>query len=152
VSVRYIPYKNSLGRLIRAAGGKAFEDAVTDADTNLGELQAANLAGVDAALRQVVSVAAAAPSPASAEQLYSASNELVALGGVCGLDDLSQAAYSLCDLIDQAQPALPQPQAVQVHVDALRLLRHGPLVPEGERRQVLQGLSDVVRRTTRLRA
>lgn len=152
MSVRYIPYQNRLAKLIRGAGGKSFEDAVGDADANLKGIEDASLSVLDQKIEEIRQLAAAPPAPQTRERLYAAANEIVGLGGVFGLPDLSQAAYSLCELIDQSAAGGPGVEAVRVHIDALRLLRLGEAAPPAERRQVLEGLRDVVRRSGRLSA
>lgn len=150
MSVRFIPYQNKLSKLIRSAGGKAFEDAVAGADANLKTIEVTSLAELDAKIEEVRLMAAAPHAPGAANRIYEAANEVVALGGVCGMPELSEAAYSLCELVDRCMPdRMPGAEAVKVHADAMRLLRLGEALPEAERRRVLNGLGDVVRRESR---
>lgn len=153
MSVRYIPYKNTLAKLIRVPGGKAFADAVSDANANLKTLEVTGLSELDAKIEEIRLIAANPSAPGAPTRIYEAANQAVALGGVCGVPDVSEAAYSLCELIDRTLPdRMPGGEAIRVHADALRLLRLGDALPEAERRRVLKGLGDVVARETRASA
>ncbi|HEX8233053.1 MAG TPA: hypothetical protein VF559_06900 [Caulobacteraceae bacterium] len=150
MSVRYIPYQNKLAKLIRGAGGKQFADAVADADANLKANESGHLSELDAKIEEVRALCADPAAPGATSRIYDAANDAVALGGVCGLPQVSEAAYSLCELIDGTVPGrAPGAKAVRVHADALRLLRLGEALPEAERRQVLKGLREVVAREIR---
>ena len=149
MSVRYIPYKSKLSKLIRAAGGKSVSEAVKAADANVLTIEAAGLAVLDRKTEEIRGLVAGEREAATLGRLYQAADEIGGLAGQFGLPDLTGAAYSLCELIDQADGVWPARTSVQVHVDALRLLRLGEAAPAEERERVLAGLRDVVRRASK---
>lgn len=146
MSVRHIPYQSKLSKLIRSAGGKSVSEAVKAADANVMTVAAAGLAVLDRKTEEIRVLVAGSRDAATLAELYKAADEIGGLAGQFGLPDLTGAAYSLCELIDQADGTWPSLKSVQVHVDALRLLRLGEAAPAAERERVLGGLRDVVRR------
>jgi hypothetical protein len=144
--VKVIPYVNRLGKAIALPGGKRLGDAVADANTNLLTIKEPCLEALDALLARIRDLAAApAPDAAALEEIYDRSNEALGLAGLFGLGDLSKAAYSLCELID-SRPAGQGVgrEALEVHIDSLRLLRFGDAIPQAERDNMISGLAAVV--------
>lgn len=150
-TVKYIPYTNRLAKLIRAPGGKRIEEALADADINLKAIEGPCLTVLDELIARIRTLAGdGRPSLVDLEEIYGRSNEIIGLGGVFGMHDLSAAAYSLCELVDRTRDnGGPLADALRVHVDSLRLLRLGRQIGEDERAKMLDGLADVVRRSSR---
>jgi hypothetical protein len=149
-TVKFIPYTNRLAKLIKLPGGKRVEDALSDADASLKAIEAPCLTALDDLIARIRTLAAERPDAGRLEELYERSNEIVGLGGVFGMPDLSTAAYSLCDLVDRTRDrGGPDAKALAVHVDSLRLLRLGGAIAAEERQKMLEGLADVVRKAAR---
>lgn len=148
--IKFIPYTNRLAKLIKLPGGKTVEAAMADADANLKEIEAPCLEVLDQLIARIRGLAETPqPSVDDLDEIYARSNEIVGLGGVFGMQDLSAAAYSLCELVDRTRErGGPDRAAMAVHVNALRLLRMGVAVDEAERTRMLDGLASVVRRVT----
>ena len=149
--VKFIPYTNRLAKLMNLPGGKRVEDALADARENLKEIEGPCLEVLDELIARIRTlVGDGRPSADELEEIYSRSNEIVGLGGVFDMFDLSAAAYSLCELVDRTRDrGGPVPSALAVHVDSLRLLRLGGAIQTEERSKMLDGLADVVRRAAR---
>ena len=146
--VKFIPYTNRLAKLMKLPGGKRVEDALADADANLKEIEGPCLVVLDELIARIRGLAET-PQPTldDLDEIYARSNEIVGLGGVFGMRDLSAAAYSLCELVDRTRErGGPDRQALAVHVSSLRLLRMGGAIEEAERAKMLDGLANVVRR------
>jgi len=146
--VKFIPYTNRLAKLMKLPGGKRVEEALADADANLKEIEGPCLQVLDELIARIRGLAET-PQPTldDLDEIYARSNEIIGLGGVFGMRDLSAAAYSLCELIDRTRErGGPDRQALAVHVDSLRLLRLGGALEEAERAKMLDGLANVVRR------
>lgn len=144
--VKIIPTVNRLAKAISLPGGKRLGDAVDDASANLLTIKEPCLEALDATIGRIRDLAAEpAPSAEALEEIYARANEALGLGGLFGLPDLSKAAYSLCELID-SRPAGQGVgrQALDVHVDSLRLLRFGDALPQAERDNMVSGLASVV--------
>ena len=148
--VKFIPYTNRLSKLMKLPGGKTVEQAMADADVNLKSIESSCLAVLDQLISRIRGLAETPqPSLDDLDEIYARSNEIVGLGGVFGMRDLSAAAYSLCELVDRTRErGGPDREAMTVHVDSLRLLRFGGAIEEAERARMLDGLSKVVRRVT----
>jgi hypothetical protein len=150
-SVKFIPYTNRLAKLIRLPGGKRIEEALADADVNLKAIEGPCLTVIDDLIGRIRALAAPAnPGAEALDEIYARSNEIVGMGGVFGMPDLSAAAYSLCELVDRTRDhGGPSQDALAVHVDSLRLFRLGQAITDEQRRAMLAGLADVVRRAGR---
>jgi hypothetical protein len=155
--VKVIPYVNRLAKVVSMPGGKRVGDAVADANANLLTIKEPCLEALDAILARIREIGATGnPGAPVLEEIYERANEAVGLAGVFGLPDLGKAAYSLCELID-SRPAGEgcSRQALDVHIDSLRLLRLGDAVPAAERDNMVAGLIAVVshaKRTARTTA
>ena len=142
--VRHIKYVNRLAKLIRTPGGKRMSDAIADAQTALGEIEPACVENVDALIAQIAQLAAE-QGPHGGAQIYALSNEIIGLAGVFGLRELSAASYSLCELIDRTGEGKScTSQALAVHVESLKLLRHPERLGAAGGTAVLDGLARVV--------
>lgn len=144
--VKIIPYVNRLAKVVSMPGGKRLSDAVDDANANLLTIKEPCLEALDAAIARIRDLAATAkPDTAVLEEIYQRSNEVLGLGGMFRLPDLSKAAYSLCELIDSRPAGQGVGQAaLAVHVDSLRMLRAGDAIPQAERDNMVSGLAAVV--------
>lgn len=150
--IRHPAPKLRLTRLLSRPDGLTVAEALERADARLAEIVPPCATALHEALDQLAAACArlqGAPADEAAQgAAYRAADEVLGLAGPAKAEDLGAAAYSLCDLIDRFQTGAPfRPQAVQVHLDALSLLRRPASETGGEacRRAVLDGLTRVVR-------
>jgi hypothetical protein len=143
--------KSRLREKASAAGGIFLSDAIERAQGNLDAYRETALRAVDSKiddLQAIVDGGGERPDQKSLDRIYSLSNELFGESGAFGQTELSQAAYSLCDLIaNQRGGDWTDWAPVKVHVGAMRLLRKSadPALVE-TRRAILDGLQQVSRR------
>ena len=139
-------YENRLAKNALGGGGMTAAEALKSAHAAVEQVRDPTLAAIDENLREIYALAetlktAAEFDEASLQRMYVCSNQVVATGGVFGLAELGQAAYSLCELVSRFQTLERfQAKLVQVHIDGLRLLR-APADHSAEHREaVLKGL------------
>jgi len=143
-----IPWQNRLAKLIREPGGAKVAEVLKRADENLDAIRAQCLDALDRHLEEITQLRASsgpAPSAAVKDAIYQLASDIHGVAGVFGLEALGEAAFSLCELADRLRRSDRWSQdAVDVHISALRLLRH----PEGagDSAQVLRGLYQVLGR------
>ncbi len=148
--VRKFRAPNRLSMLIKASGGKLAKDALTAADAALEPLRAPSLAVLDAALDEIEGrfgrPASAARGAEPYQDLYALALRIIDVSGFLPGSSVDQAAISLCALTDNcAEADAWRWDAVDVHINALRLLRAGGLTPD-QRRAVIEGLNKVSQR------
>jgi hypothetical protein len=141
---------NRLSKLIWAPGGKTAEKALEDAAAALDEVRAETLDRLRAKLADIQTLGRTLEASASLRDiraLYGLSSEVLDIAGVYGMPELGQAAYSLCELLDNlgARKVWNWP-AVQVHLDGLLLLSDPDNVPPAARKSVVDGLRQVCQR------
>ena len=147
-AAKLIPLENRLARLIRRPGGAKVADVLKRADENLESIRADCMTALDRHLEEIGRLRAQSGRKASIEvkdAIYRLGNDIHGVAGVFGLTELGEAAFSLCELADRLRLSDRWSQAaVDVHISALRLLRH----PEGagDSARVLAGLRQVVER------
>jgi len=147
VSGKVFKYENRLAGALVAKGGMSGEEAERSAQAAVEEVREPSLQEIDASLKEIYRTGEAmtdAADPTALQQMYASANRVVALGGVFGLAELGQAAYSLCELVSRFQ-RLDKFSAsmIRVHIDGLKLLRNPDPHPAEARRQVLAGLRQV---------
>jgi hypothetical protein len=142
-------YENRLAKSVVSKGGMSASEALSSAQQAVNEMREPTLAEIDANLQQIYAISAQlqtndAFNEEALKHMYLCANRVVAMGGVFGLGELGQAAYSLCELVSRFQ-TLERFQAsmVKVHIDGLRLLRTPADHPPAIREQVLAGLRQV---------
>ena len=148
MSVRYFSRKSALAKLIRKPGGVRVGDAIEQATVNLDSIRDACIAEVDANLatiEQVLQDVPNRPPKAALTKAYTCSNEIAGMAGSCGLQALGDAAFSLCELIDRSSASW-SPEAVTVHLNAIRLLRRLGDTGGAAQREILEGLRKVATR------
>lgn len=143
--------ENRLGKLIRKPGGVKVAEALRQAEENLAELAPEFLAAMDEALAELeglLRARASAPAEAEVARAYRRTNDLVAMAAHAGYPELGQAAFSLCELIDELQTAGAwRPPSVEVHLDSLRALRQLRSGDAEVAAAILEGLKAVVARS-----
>jgi hypothetical protein len=141
--------KNRLNKLLKQSGGKSVAEAVRDASAAVEQLKPPCLETIDESLavvdQRMKTFVAATDKAGPARQIYEAVNGVIGLAGAVGLAELDQAAYSLCDLLDQmARIGRWDVAAVAVHVQSIHLLRSpATLGSQASVRAILMGLKQV---------
>ena len=140
--------ENRLAKLVLAPGGMTQAAAAAAAEANLETIHDECIAEVD---RDFDLLKRSAVDPRVGDDvmtqrmIYAHANTIAGIAGCCGLGEMGEAAFSLCELVDrQIASGGWNPLAVSVHVDAMNLLRGGDneLTPEG-RKAILAGLRSV---------
>lgn len=122
-------------------------EAVERATSNLEGLQEAGGEQLDAGLAQMDLIFARYGDAFDGDLIaehYGVAVGLIGLPSLCGLDALENAAHSLCDLLDRlGTTGRWDREGVQVHIQALRLLRNLPAGTDAVAAPVLDGLRKV---------
>jgi hypothetical protein len=125
--------------------GKALEQA----GANLASIRDDCMAGVVEAVSALEALILTEPDDPGArlDEVYKLSAGVLEAAGPVGMEDLSAAAFSLCDLADRLlSSGRYEPASIAVHVRSLRLLLQLPEDAAAGRREVLAGLDRVVAR------
>lgn len=142
-------YENRLAKSVVRSGGLSAAEALSAATRAVEEVREPTIAEIDANLQEIYALgdqlkAANAFDEDALQRMYLCGNRVVAMGGVFGLGELGQAAYSLCELVSRFQTLERfQWQMLRVHLDGLRLLRTPGEHPAAIRDEVLAGLRQV---------
>ena len=142
-------YENRLAKSVVSKGGMSATEALKAATEAVNEMREPTIQEIDANLKRIYELAeqlkaTAAYDEEALKEMYVCANRVVAMGGVFGLGELGQAAYSLCELVSRFQTLERfQWSMVQVHVDGLRLLRNPGAHAAAIRDEVLNGLRKV---------
>ncbi len=139
---------NRLGELIRKPGGILVADALHAAQQNLKSVEAECLLAMDEKLAEIaalVSQCRSDPTDEDLHTLYGLGNDVLEVAGVFELNPLSEAAFSLCDLIDRfkTHQRFSYP-ALVVHLQALQALRAMSGPPDPSTAVMIDGLRRVV--------
>ena len=148
--VRKFRAPNRLSMLVKASGGVMAKDALEAAEAALEPLRAESLGVLDAALVEIESrfgkTAAATRASGAYQDLYTLALRIIDVSGFLPGSCVDQAAISFCALVDNCAEANAwRWDAIDVHINALRLLRTADLSPE-QRRAVIDGLNKVSQR------
>ena len=138
-------YENRLAKSVVSSGGMSAAEALSKAQAAVEEVREPTLAEIDSSLGEIYGLGAQmkaeAPGEDALQRMYVCANRVVAMGGVFGLGELGQAAYSLCELVSRFQTLERfHFNMVQVHLDGLKLLRSPAEHPTAIRQEVLAGL------------
>ena len=153
-AVQFLFPENRLAKLIWRPAGVSFREAMEAAGANLEAMRDELLAAIDSSLARIEAIWAdptLQQNEALQSEMYERSNFIVGLAGHCGLPELGQAAFSLCELLDRfIAGARWSQRAVVVHMDALKLLRTLDIdASEEVRAAVVEGLRQVAERVVR---
>ena len=148
--VRKFRAPNRLSMLVRASGGQMAKDAIAAADAALEPLRAESLAVLDAALAEIEArfgrSAATTRGAGTYRDLYTLALRIIDVSGFLPGSCVDQAAISFCALVDNCAEANAwRWDAIDVHINALRLLRGSELSAD-QRRAVIDGLNKVSQR------
>ena len=121
--------ENRLAKLARQPGGKSIAEALKAAETRIESVRERCESSLMVKADQLVAVAAGdreAGAVATLDRLYEISNAIFGVAGAYGFDALAEAACSLCDLVYRFRGGeAVNWQAIDVHVDGIRLLASG---------------------------
>ena len=117
--------ENLLAKLVLAPSGLTQAAATTAADANLEAIHDECIAEVDHDF-DLLKRSAVDPQVADnvmiQRAIYARANTIAGIAGCCGLGEMGEAAFSLCELVDrQIASGAWNPQAVTVHLDAMTL-------------------------------
>lgn len=142
--VRVFKVESSLSKLMKKPGGRTVGEALSSAQARVEKIRAQSIermAEAAARLRQLA-VQGRTGDCAAVEALYAGANGIFALAGHFDMRALSEAAFSLCDLLTAADLGVDVDwMAVDVHVEAIRLLSHPD--PKVDAAQLIAGLRAV---------
>ena len=152
--VRFHVPENRLGKLIRAAGGKAVVQAVKDATDGIDSLRGDFLSELAEILSKAEVMAAAvkgADDKPGTDALYGLISNAIGVPSACGMTSLDEMLISLADLIDHFKThAMWDKQAITIHLSAFRLLLNSESVRDSEgAKAILVGLHQVSERFRR---
>lgn len=139
-------YENRLAKTVVRKGGLTAEEAIASAEARVEQVRQPTLEDIDRGLDEIAVLrdGLGDGEPGALQQMYVEANRIVAVGGVFGLGELGEAAYSLCELISRFQDGGRFNRAmIDVHLDGLRLLRQPDAHEAAHRAQVLAGLRQV---------
>jgi hypothetical protein len=126
---RIFKVENRLAKIARQPGGKSIEEAVRSAELRIESVRDKCVAALAVKAERLAAIAAgdrAAGAEATLEGLYNTANAILGVACVYDLDALSEAACSLCDLVHGFRGGeAVNWQAIDVHVDGIRLLASG---------------------------
>jgi hypothetical protein len=153
-AVQFLFPENRLAKLIWRPAGVSYREAMEAAGANLEAMRDELLASLDANLARIEEIwtdATLAQNQPLQSEMYERSNFIAGLAGHCGLTELGQAAFSLCELLDRfITGARWSQRAIMVHMDALKLLRTLDVdASEAVRAAVVEGLRQVAERVIR---
>ncbi|HWA01644.1 MAG TPA: hypothetical protein VG841_15155 [Caulobacterales bacterium] len=139
--VRVFTPENRLARFFEDPNGLLCAHALQRATANLSAARPSLLAALDLKLEALTAQAALPLSSEGKTLIYRLAEDLISDAGAVGLEDLSRAAHSLCDLLAGDERGANFSAALHVHVAALVALRTPASAADRPRRvAVLAGL------------
>lgn len=154
--------ENRLANALRKPGGVTLGEALARAERRLETVRDDCVAALDGKIEALAAIAAARDA-AQAASAYAHASDIFSLSGTFGLKEFSEAAHSLCRLLDTCREkdgwssAAARGreadslmwQSVGVHIDALRTLRRPELSRDvAARAAVVEGLRRIAARAT----
>jgi chemotaxis protein histidine kinase CheA len=137
-----------LKKILRESGGTTAEQAVRAATKNLESIREQCMAAIDEKIEEILALVSS-DDENRFDTIYARANEVFGEAGAFGLNELSQAAHSLCSLLAQSPEEKRRVVAVKLHVDSMRALRHpGMAGDEKARAAVLAALRQLTAKVT----
>jgi len=123
---RVFKIENRLTKAISLPGGKTIAEALRGADERIASVRddcLASLLAKSARLQQLVELGKREADQTAAAGIYTTANEVFGIASAFEMAELAEAAYGLCDLVDDTRTrgAVNWP-AIGVHIDAIRFL------------------------------
>lgn len=147
--VRKLQIKSKISQVVLDGTGIRAGDAIAEAEDNVAILADSHIACIDEYLDQMATNFGRGKrsNVTSLEPLYLLSTRILDVCGALPDSGLAEATRSLCDLIDLIGAGDPDWPSIDVHLDAMRLLRtQGSSFDQAQKASVLVGLSDVNRK------
>lgn len=142
--VRKFKLQNRLKATIFDGGGKRMDDAVADAEGALDDLAESCWDATRGYMREIEAGFAASVANRDARSfnsLYMLANRIIDASAPLRPRVIADAARCLCDLLDPSGETQRWDwQAVDIHLDALRLLTSGVELGEAAERQLIDNL------------
>jgi hypothetical protein len=137
--------KPRLGQLMSQKGGMYVAEALKRAGATMETLREPSLVGIDDYIAALDTLLTSGLAPAAlAERLYARAGDIVSLSGAERNQAVQVAAWSLCNLLDEADSLTPSVLAgVKVHIATIKLLHRAPDNPTLQQ-PILQGLASVL--------
>jgi len=140
-----------LKSMVNRPDGIRISEAVKKAEANVQSYKATGVASMDEKISQLVEICGrmrAGSTSTDERKVYLLSNDIFDAAGMFGEPELSEAAYSLCEMIGNRAERVPLSwDSVNVHISSMRLLRQSASDADAATRQaVLQGLRKVAAR------
>lgn len=149
---KFFKVKSRLGEMVLNRGGVSAGESIKRAETEVEKTYPKSLRTLDELLVQLDALQAADPADpdtaADHERVYACASRIID-ASICMQDSmLDAAARALCDLVDlSAELSVWDAEAVGVHIQALRLLRHaGADMDATARRKLVESLYQVTRK------
>lgn len=143
--VRKFKIPNRLRAALFSGGGKRIDEAVADADAGLATLAEACLAAVADCIARIEGEFGAQVVDRESRdmaELYRLSGRIIDACAPIEPKALADAARSLCDVLDYAMEAGRwDTAAVDVHINALKLLASGVDLGDSGEQQLIQSLA-----------
>jgi hypothetical protein len=137
-------YKNRLAKAVVRYGGMSASEAVSAAEARVELSREPALAEIDARLKEIRRLSEklkANPDADVLPDLYVIANGLIGTAGLFGLEDMGEAAYSLCETATRLRVAgRADWTLIDIHVRALEFLRQPECCDAAHRQTVLDGL------------
>ncbi len=144
--VTFFKPDDRLAKLMAQPGGRSVAEAVKAAEKRVHNLRGYNLAALQPRLLRLAELAALGLSgdgEGALVEIYGLADEIATLASLAGLEQMYEAAYRLCDLVEAFRTSgRTSWAAVEVYADSLRLLSADPL-DEAEARNILDALQRV---------
>ena len=144
---RFFP-ENRLAQYVGVSEGISGEMALAQAREQLNELKEVVVGTIEVKVSMLQGMSAQLSTPGGADlipEIYKLANDIFCDAGVFDFDDLSEAAFQLCDLIAHWRAgAAFNPDAIRINIAAIALLAdtRAPL-PSEHRVAILAGLRSV---------
>jgi hypothetical protein len=137
--------KPRLGQLMTRKGGMYVAEALKRADATMETLREPSLVGIDDYIAAFDTLLASGLDGAGLlENLYARAGDIVSLSGAERNEAVQIAAWSLCNLLDEADSLTPSVLAgIKVHIATIKLLHRAPADPALQT-PILQGLAGVL--------
>ena len=142
--VRVYKVESRLSGLMKKPGGRSVHEALNAAQGRVAKVrgQATRRMGETAVRLRQLAAEGRGGDCVAIEALYAGANDVFSLAGYFDMRALSEAAFSLCDLLMAADQGAPVDwAAVDVHVEAICLLSQPD--PKADASQLLAGLRAV---------
>lgn len=120
-----------LASIISEPGGMLLSDALRRGESVIANLSEACIDEIDVCIQKVEEIFA--DPNGDLEEIYRLATDIVTLCAVLPDQALAEVARSLCKLIDlSTETGRRHPDAVQVHIESMKLLRRSELDPASQ--------------------